>query len=232
MKKQKKKGGVRPFFDFNKRNFNKKAVNYHREIRIITNDLISTNRKISRALALCKRTLQCFGGSADTHRISKDDFKDFEDLQYHLHNFCFRTGAYRDKLCQFINQALKLGYDENEMNLLEKIKKNGIAKKAHIDTELKKFSENIFLKWAHEKRKLLTHRLYYGSKNTGYHPLMMPALEDKKTKEITTKNINELIKKWKEKITKEAGQADGFTSRIMKINDSVMEKINQFNKYK
>jgi len=134
-----KKERTNIFFNFKKNKFSKKTVDYYTEIRRLTGDLINIASRVSRSLLLCKGDIELLNRGSFFPREFPNDFN---DLRYHLENFCFRAGAYKDKMANFINQALQLGFGEREMGLVEKIQHNGIAKKYHLDTEIKKFYKN------------------------------------------------------------------------------------------
>jgi len=209
----------RPFFVFNKTKYTQGAIRYHNEIAKVTNALISNYIRINRVHALCKRNIEILK-KGNNYYFTEEHFADFIDLQYHLENFCFRFGAYKDKLAHFVNQALRLGFLDWEMALAEKIKNNGIAKKAHLDTEFKKFNQNKSLAWALKKRKILAHRLHYDTKDTGYHPLMIPQ---------NSSNIsrNAFLKEWRSNLESDVRQAERVVQQAIKMNDLIMGKINK-----
>lgn len=224
IKKSKKK--IKEFFNFKKNKFSKKAVECHTEIFRLTNDLIYINSKINKSLILCRGYIELLNlKNKKELAILNEIPKEFKELRYHLENFCFRAGAYKDKLAKFVNQALELGYSDKEMGLVEKIKKNGIAKKSRLDTEFKKFYQNESLKWALAKRKSMAHNIYYGQ---DYHPLMMPRTITP-SRQISKKI---LLKEWKENIIKDTQSAEKFLSLAKTLNDSVMKKINIYKKGK
>ncbi len=216
--KSKKEKPKRKFFNFQKNKFSKKTADYHSEIKNLTEGLINIERRINRNLILCKGHIESLSLKSEYLPSKSEIQKDFSDLLYHVENFCFRAGMYKDKLAHFINQSLQLGFSEKEMGLVQKIEKNGIAKKSSIDTELKKLGKNECFKWAFERRKIMAHRIYY--KNNDYHPLMMPSLTEEDPKKF--------LKKWKGAIVSEAELSKKFVHQVIKLNDSVMEKINKY----
>lgn len=212
--KRKKKG----FFSFQKNRFTRLARSYHHELLHLTGDLMHINRRIHESTTLCHQQIE-FLKKGRGHLVSLNEPLCFEDTLYHLENFTFRVTGYRDKLVQFINQALRIGFDEKAMGVLSTIISHGTIRDAHLDTELKKFDKDKDFKQILSERILMTHRRYYQIE-TGYNRLMQP-LSD-------AKNPKEDLKRWKQNIQTKANRADRIVLRIRDINDRVMDKINEY----
>lgn len=225
-KTKKKTSKRKPFFEFNKSKFTRKAVKFHNEVNNTTSELIIINIRIDRSLALCKRDIEILE-KRSPYLFSKEHLQDFSDLQYHVENFCFRASIYRDKIAHFINQALEIGFTEQEADIAGKIKRHGVAKNALLDTELKKFTSNKSFIWALQKRKTMAHRMYYNSKDTGYHSLMIPQNDADNSK----KSNKIFLKEWKSNIAKNAQLAEKFIIGALNLNDLVMSKINKYRKF-
>lgn len=209
-----------PFFNFNKRNFSKLAREYHHEIQHLIIDLSSINIKIQSAAILCDKQIELRAAGRKIHLYDPDWRGYFEDVLYHLENYYFRASAFRDKLAQFVNQALKLGYDESERELIRRMLNNRIYIEARINTELKKFEQEKELKEVLSKRVYMSHRRYYSSDS--YNPYFQP--EETPSKE----NLRGHSKLWRKNIQTEVEKVDVFTAAAIDISNKVMVKINAY----
>lgn len=208
----------RAFFNFKANKFTKLARDYHNEIHQLTTDLLRINRKIQDAAALCHLQIN-FIKKKNSHLISPLVPPCFDEILYHIENFDFRVTGYRDKLVQFINQALRIGFDEGTMGILNVIATHKIVCDARLDTEIKKFLKDKDFKEILSERILLSHRRYYQSK-TGYDRLLQPRTEVKSSKEG--------IKRWKENIQTKTDRANRVCLKVVDMNDRVMQKINDY----
>lgn len=148
------------YFLFPQERFNQKAKLFQFEINQLTHDILKINYKIQMSAALCEWNIQSLDTLKRLHLFYEEEYtRVFLDLIYHIENFSFRIAAHRDKLCQFINFALELGYDEKETSV-GRILNDKTAKKALMDTEIKKFGRAP-LNTIIEIRKQLTHRRWY-----------------------------------------------------------------------
>ncbi len=217
-KKQKSTKKLPAFLNFKKNKFTKLARDYHNELFYLTNDLVSTNRRIQDATALCGQQIN-FLKRGSFHLITIERPVCFDDALYHLENFDFRVTGYRDKIVQFINQALRVGFDEKQMGVISAIVSNGTVRDAHLDTEIKKFNKDKDFKSALSERILLTHRRYYNSE-AGYDRLMRP--------NKTTKSAEDDLKLWKQNIKTKANRANRIVEKSIEMNDRIMGKINDY----
>lgn len=208
----------RAFFDFQGNKFTKPARDYHYELLRLTGDLIAANRRVQESSCLCHQQINFFNKNSG-HLIPNSEPSCFKDALYHLENFTFRVTGYRDKLVQFVNQALRIGFDEKSMGVLGPIVNNRTVRDSHIDTEIKRFDKDKDFKQVLSDRVLMTHRRYYQIE-TGYNPLMMPREE--------AKNPRDNPRLWKQNIQTKASRADRIVLKAMEMNDRVMVKINSY----
>jgi hypothetical protein len=218
--KQKRKRINSGFFNFNKNKFTKLARDYHRELFYLTVDLYRTNRKLHESAALCHQQINFLKKKNTSHLVPHLEPPCFRDALYHVENFSFRVTGYRDKIVQFINQSLRLGFDEGAMGVLNAIRSNRIVKESHLDTELRRFEKNKDFKDVLSERILMTHRRYY-KPELGYDALMKPA---------TSKTGKELLKLWKQNIELKTNRANRIVLAVTSMNNRVMDKINVYNK--
>jgi hypothetical protein len=215
-----KKGGVHhPFFEFQANKFTRLARDYHHELTHVTIDLRKINRRLHESAALCQQQINFIKKPDAEHLLAPTQPICFEDTIYHLQNFSFRVTAYRDKMMQFVNQALRLGFDETAMGVHPAISNNRIVKDAHIDTELKKFQKDKDFKNALSERILLSHRRYY-HREGGYNELLIPKSE--------TNDKKEKLKLWKKNIESQSARANRIVLKAVDLNDKIMTKINDY----
>ncbi len=219
IRKKKVKKTKRPFFDFQGNRFTKLARDYHYELLHLTTDLRRINQKLQESVALCNYQISCISKKDCGHLVSRTGFVHFENSLYHIENFTFRVTGYRDKVIQFVNQGLRIGFDEKSMGILSTIISHGIIRDARLDTELKKFDKDKDFKSTLSERILMTHRRYYG-KEGGYSNLMIPNIESKDPKVMS--------KLWKQNIQAKASRANRLVLKVMEMNDRIMEKINNY----
>ncbi|KKQ64846.1 MAG: hypothetical protein US86_C0015G0009 [Candidatus Daviesbacteria bacterium GW2011_GWA2_38_24] len=218
IKKKRKTKKPQDFFDFQGNKFTKLARAYHHEILHLTGDLGIINKRIQESIALCHQQIS-FIKKGQVHLLSAREPICFADALYHLENFTFRVTGYRDKLVQFINQALRIGFDEKAMGVLGTIISHGTVRDAHLDTEIKKFDKDQDFKDILNQRILMTHRRYYNNE-AGYNSLLVPNIEATDTKGK--------LKLWRENIKTRANRADRVVLKSRDINDRVMKKINDY----
>lgn len=208
---------------FKERKLSKKARDYRDEITEITLVLLEINRKIHESGKLSLLRPWCFGEQENARHLTHTRFGDYIlDLNYHMENYILRLQAYRDKLALLINYALDLECDEKEMGLIYKIKNKKLVKKANLQTELNKLTrKKSSIYELLEKRKKISHKLYYNSPD--YNPLFIP-------REINPKKVGQkkASKKWQQNISSEVSKYNTATKNILKINRAVSDKIIKF----
>ena len=131
-----------------------------------------------------------------------------------MENFVFRIHAYRDKLCLFINFAFNLGFDDRDVTP-SRILKHRTVHEAHIDTEIKRFSQPP-LRTFIERRNVISHRIYYGKE--GYFSFF----PDKPGKNISPKK---LTSNWRGKVKPEIENADKAILKIRDMNERLTKKV-------
>lgn len=207
------------FLVLNKRNFSKLALNYHHEVRYLIYYLIQTTQRLNESAAMCQYFIDGISSKKGI-KPKRSSLEHFEDTIYHLENHAFRASAYRDKLLQFINQALQLGYDERERGLVQKLIKNRISIEALTNTEIKKFQKDPALKNTISRRVSLSHLRYY-SQETFHSPYLYPV-------STNPDNRKNFTREWKKNISEQVETANKFTEKAMDIADKVMIKINNY----
>lgn len=209
-----------PYQDFKGRNISRLARTYHHEIVHAILDLILTNRKIQRSAILGEKEIEHGAHITSKHlRSSKNLINDIEETRYHLENFYFRAAAFRDKIAQFVNHGLELGYPENTQNLMNIMSNNRIYKESRVGTELKKFKENKNLKEILSMRIKFSHKNYYGD---DYSPLFMPKSFNPKD------DIKKTISSWRKNMDIEVSKANEFTVIAIDIANKVVPKVNKY----
>ena len=216
--KSKQKKNHRAFFDFKGNKFAKLAREYHHELRHLTSDLMDINQRIQNSAILCHQQIS-FLHKKERHMLSGRRPMCFDDTLYHLENFSFRVTGYRDKMVQFINQALRIGFDERASGVLGTIVSHGTVRDARIDTEIKKFDKDKDFKECLSERILMTHRRYYNAEG-GYSTMLIPVTE--------TKDAKEKLKVWKKNIETKVNRANRIVLKTLEMNDKVVSKINDY----
>jgi hypothetical protein len=217
-KTQRKEKQIPPFFNFRAKNFSKLARDYHNELHHLTIDLVDINRRLQESIVLCYQQVN-FIEKPKKYFIPHSNPVCFKDAQYHIENFNFRITSYRDKLVQFINQALKIGIDEKTRGMFSIVINHQIVKTTHLDTELKKFDKDKDFKETLSDRILMAHRRYY-MVEAGYDTLMRPIEK--------VEDHSKYLKLWKKQIKINASQTNRIVWKIIKMNDMVMQKINNY----
>jgi hypothetical protein len=209
---------LRPFFDFKANKFTKLARDYHHELKHITADLSGVNRRVQESAVLCQQQLEYIKKKLG-HLVSPDRPVCFGDTLYHLENLALRVTGYRDKLVQFINQALRLGNDEKSSGMLGTLVSHGTVRDAHLDTELKRFNRDNDFNEVLSERILMTHRRYY-KEETGYSPMLMPVEQ--------AKSPDDKLKLWRQNIQAKVNRANRIVLKVIQMNNKVMNKINLY----
>jgi len=211
------------WFDYNHRKLNSKGKEYRHEVFHLTKDLVEINQKIRKILAICIDFISVLGLPSKGYQYKfHDGFRNIESLRYHMENFIFRIQAYRDKLSLFVNFAIKVGYKEDERQLLSNLIEHHIVKLAHIDTELIKLKEDPFKKLM-AKRKAMSHKAYY---DTGlYNPFFMPSDESLSPKKIGVKKASI---EWRKNIKKEPELINEALVKIFDMNEKIIIKVDKY----
>lgn len=218
----KTKKDLRPPFisQFNKRHYTKIARDYHHEVLHLVIDLRAVNIRVRRSYAVWRNHVKTLLKTEP--RLIDPAFKtDFEDLLYHIENYCFRASAFRDKLLQFVNYGLRLGYDERERNLIKRLLSHKFCHKALLHTELKKFENDSNMKSILKRRIHQSHLRYY-SKGSGCDPYLLPnGLPSEVPKE-------ERLRKWDRNVQNEVLKIDKFTMRAQEMCNNIIVKLEKY----
>ena|SRR3989344_1647114 len=207
------------YLDFKSKKLIDEARQYQHEVSHLTSDLKSINERAQRCLAICKYVINTLGNSKKSYRLNWDvDFENFEDLSYHIENFIFRLHAYRDKLSMFINLTFRLGYDSSEMGVFDKLINNGQIIKFTIDTELRKMKADKEVADLMNRRKLMSHKVYYCKGVGSLFPDVSP-------QEV---GIKKAAQQWRTKVITEAEKIDSCLVKIFEINEKITNKIKKY----
>jgi len=148
-------------------------------------------------------------------------FRAIEDFVYHYENYCYRAFSFREKLFQFINAILPVGYPEKQRGLIKHLVINPVIKQAKLISIIKKFDNDKTLKSVIDDRHSLTHRLYYGGSFDHFLRPTDAALLKSKEESKQKKWFDD----WKEEIERRAKMTNDFTRAVSKINHNVAPKI-------
>lgn len=130
---------------------------------------------------------------------------------------------YREKLLQFINSILPVGYEDRDVRI-RNILINPVVKQAGLLPLLEKFKQNTALHRLIIDRTELTHRLHYGVKFDFY---FRPVSEKKTDKpELFKKWVGE----WEKEIKLRAKRTMKSEQTISIINHSLAQKIVAYKK--
>ena len=209
-------------FSFEHRRLNVHAKTYQLEIKQLTERGLSlANYHIQKSAAIWVWAMREGVYNNRKRLIKPSELVDaFYDLNYHLQNLWVRIHAYRDKLCRFINFALDLNYPEKDTRLWDLVLKNNIVKRAHIESELRKFNHPPLKQIIH-KRKLLSHNTYYLDES---FIKLLPAREEYPVNIGARKAISS----WRKKVLPEVKQANQAIDLILKLNQRLVNKLFAF----
>lgn len=199
---------------------NTKSKEYVRDLLLITNSLQYTNRNIQYSAQVSVFNIKSIN---DLHFVPKPDdvFREIELFVYHYENYCFRLYAYREKLMQFINAVLPVGYEDKEVRMRH-ILINPIVKQAGLIPYFEKFKTNAFLSNVIADRAKLTHRLYYNKEFDRY-------LRPQTKKEIKSDTeFSNWCNEWKKEILLRGQRTNKCTFIIDDINNSLAKKLTDY----
>ena len=195
-----------------------KSKDYGKEIARIMIDLRNTNKKVQYSAQICifniKSIMQNSGFIPDPPEV----FDVLGDFVYHYENYCYRAFNFREKLLQFLNAILPLGYREKDVRLQHFII-NPTIKHTGLLTIIESFDKDQDLKKVVEDRHALTHRLYYGSSFDHY---LRPK---KQISSKSNKDIKKWFNDWKIEVKTRADMISKFTQTIYNLNHHIAPKI-------
>jgi len=197
---------------------NTKAKEYLRDLIRTTSDLGYVNQKIQYDAQVCAFNIKSITQKSGFDPDPPEVFREIKEFVYHYENYCFRLYAYREKLLQFINAILPVGYKDNEVRIRH-ILINPIVKQAGLLLLLGKFKKDTVLSRVINDRTELTHRLYYGKKFDHY---FRPKTEEDMEK---PEKFRKWCGEWKKGITSRAKRINKCERIISNINNSIAQKV-------
>lgn len=201
---------------------NTKAKEYLNELSKLSFSLRFTNTKIQYSAQICSFNIRSITGQKLVNPRRDDVLREIDEFVYHYENYCFRLHAYREKILQFVNAILPVGYSDKEVSI-KHILINPIVKGAKIVQIIEKFQKDPTLSHIISNRTKLTHRL------SSQHRYLMPKIEDEKT---SGKKIKSWFDKWRTEIEELAEEANSSTISVSRINNNLAEKIIKFKEKK
>ncbi len=144
-----------------------KAKEYAEDLTRITRGLRYTNQRVQYGAQVCTFNIKSINQKSGFVPSLPEAFRAIEEFVYDYENYCYRLFTYREKLLQFINAILPVGYTEGQVRI-EHILINPIVKKAKLLKLLEKFKKNTALSKVIKDRHSLTHKLYYGKEFDHY----------------------------------------------------------------
>lgn len=199
---------------------NTKAKDYLNDLIQTISSLGDTNRRVQYSSQISSFNIKSITQKLGFYPHPPDVFREIGEFVYHYENYCFRLYVYREKLLQFINAVLPVGYKDNQVRI-EHILINPIVKQSGLLPLLEKFKTNGVLSKVINDRKDLTHRLYYGQKFDHYfRPKTAEKLKSKKPEEV-----KKWFKEWLSQITTRATNTNNCERVISTINNSIAQKI-------
>lgn len=205
------------YFPKNKGN---KSREYREEITRMMSNLRSTNQKVQYSAQICMFNIKSITQKNGFVPSQPEVFRALEDFVYHYENYCYRSFAFREKLLQFINAILPVGYQEKDVKIQHFIV-NPIIKQAKLISIIEKFSKDKDLKEVVGDRHSLTHRLYYGESFDHY----LRPKENTPSKNKSEKERKKWFNGWKDEVEKRANMTNKFTRAISGLNHQIAPKI-------
>ncbi len=198
-----------------------KARNYRDELTRMMGDFVYTNEKVQYSTQICSFNIKSIMKKTGYDPRPPEVFREIQNFVYHYENFCFRAFCLREKLLQFINAIIPVGYDERDVRIKHLII-NPIIKQTKLLPIIKIFKSNKKLSKIIDDRNKLTHKLYYGKKFDHYlRPKNRPTFDSTKDEVLFKKWCSD----WKKEIETRAKLTNYFTRAIFKINHELAPKI-------
>jgi len=195
---------------------NSDAINYRNDVLQITRSLNYVNTRVQHNAQICAFNIKAITQTNGYNASPRETFETVEAFVYHYENYCFRVYAFREKLLQFLNSVLQIGYDEREV-AIKHIIINPVIRVAKVLPLLETFNKpKGVLKKLIKDRNSLTHKLYYG-KDFDY--LLRP------TKDIDPHHFKEWCGDWKSQIVSRAKEINKAERLISEMNNHLAQKI-------
>jgi|SRR3989344_2800746 len=220
LKGKKKKPTHVHIWDIPKRYFprNTKAKEYAEDLTRITRGLRYTNQRVQYGGQVCSFNIKSINQKSGFVPSPPEAFRVIEEFVYHYENYCYRLFTYREKLLQFVNAMLPVGYTEKQVRI-EHILINPIVKQAKLLGLLEKFKKNTSLSKAIQDRNSLTHKLYYGRE---FDHFFRPKTETEMEK---PEQFKKWCDGWKDQIMSRAALTNTCTRIAFDINNTIARKI-------
>lgn len=193
-----------------------KAKEYTQELLRTTRDLHYTNRQVQYSAQICAFNIKTIIHS-DFQNDPTEVFGKIREFAYHYENYCYRVYTYREKILQFVNAILPVGYTDKEVRI-QHLLINPIISQAGILVALKKFKKNTPMSTIIGDRTKLTHRLYYEDGFDNYFRPKAPEIRNEK-------NFSRWVKDWGKQIASRAQLANKCTKLTSDINNQLAQKI-------
>ena len=207
-------------WDLPKKYFPKKtkAFEYKDELLRMMSNLQFTNKFVQHKARTTSYNIDSINHVRGFKPQMEEVFGSIEEFIYHYENYCHRAYSFREKLLQFINAVLPVGYDEREVNMRQ-MTINPVVKQAKLLHVLERFKDDGDLGKITKDRQLLTHRLYFSGQIDHYlRPVGVVSFKNKQEFKTWCDN-------WKKEIMQRAKLTDKFTDAIFDINHEITPRI-------
>ncbi len=205
-------------WDIPKRYFprNSKAKNYRADVLRLVESLAYTNKLTQYSSMVAVFNIKSIHQSKPYIPRPNETFGRIEDFVYHYENYCHRVFAFREKILQFLNATLPIGYTEKQVKI-EHIIINPIVKQAKIIPLIEKFSKptSALCKLIADRHQL-THRIYYGDK---FDHFLRP------NQNVNQSSFESWLGEWEKEILKRAAQVGRAEYEISEICNHLAERI-------
>jgi hypothetical protein len=197
-----------------------KAQVYRTDLLSLTNDLRQFELKVQYAAEIAEFDIRSIPSKSRRTTPRETVLRHVREFTYEYENFCHRVYSYREKLVQFINAALPVGFSEKEAKI-NNLCTNPEVKRAKLNSALESFNESgMTLCKIIAERNSFTHNIYYGK---DFNRLLQPRTENMETE----KQFRTWCKRWREEIHSRAQRASDAVMEINDIDRKVAVKIIQ-----
>lgn len=181
------------------------------------------NQKIQYCSQICSLNITSINKKSGFRPSKPETFRAVQDFVYHYENYCYRLYAYREKLLQFINAVLPVGYTEKQVRISHLLI-NPTVRQAGLVPSLHKFQKNSSLSRAIGDRNLMTHRLYFGTEFDHYFRPKLEKIENET-------QFKKWCKEWNNHIVLKAKLTNECISAVSKLDNEIAEKIINYREY-
>lgn len=191
------------------------AKKYAEDIVQQFQSLSYTNRKLQESAMIALFHIKSISTKSGYSTSPSQVFSSVQDFVYHYENFCSRTYSLREKILQFINAVVPIGYSDRDVNIRHMII-NPIVKASGILVEIEKFNKRKALGRVVQDRQSLTHRLYFTSVDHYLRPINGP------------KQGPEWFKSWSKEVVGRAKLANTAMMDLSDLNHGLSDKIMRY----